>query len=86
MAFAFTNERNMTMYENMSGPVGFAMHEDRLARAMKNVQVAEAVAARKSRSVTPRGWTYREPIAKALIALAIWLTPGTRTTATTSTV
>jgi hypothetical protein len=60
------------MFENMAGAVGFAMHEDRLAQATKNLRLAEAKQAR--RGVTGGG--YQKVVAMALSALAARIAPS----------
>ncbi len=60
------------MFDNMTGAVGFAMHEDRLARAIQNLRLAEAEqGARRGRSRR----IIREVIAEMLLDLATRLTP-----------
>jgi hypothetical protein len=59
------------MYENMVGPVGFGMSEDRLAQAKKNMRLAETQ--RGERAVARGG--YRQAVALALKALAARIAP-----------
>lgn len=57
------------MLENMAGTVGFAIHEDRLAKAMRNLRVIEAErTAKRKRDGHQFGLSIN--IAKALTALA----------------
>lgn len=66
------------MLENMAGAVGFAMHEDRLAKAARNERLAEAErTARGRRAITRR--PCRETVAGLLMALALRLAPGATT-------
>ena len=59
------------MFDNMTGAVGFAMHEDRLARAIQNLRLAEAEqGARRGSSRR----IIREVIAEMLLDLATRLT------------
>jgi hypothetical protein len=59
------------MFDNsMTGPVGFAMHEDRLRRAMANLRESEVEQA-------PKRYPVRHAVAKVLIALASTLLPPT---------
>ncbi|MCA1668237.1 MAG: hypothetical protein LC793_12755 [Thermomicrobia bacterium] len=60
------------MFENMAGPVGFAMHEDRLARAAKEMRLAEAEQGRRLTA----GGGHRKVMAKAMSALATRLAPS----------
>jgi hypothetical protein len=62
------------MLENMAGAVGFAMHEDRLARAAKNMRLAEAEQGRARRQTRVRR-SVRVALAKTLLALAARLAP-----------
>jgi hypothetical protein len=67
-----SGERSGTMFDNMTGAVGFAMHEDRLARAIQNLRLAEAEqGARRGSSRR----IIREVIAEMLLDLATRLTP-----------
>jgi hypothetical protein len=69
------------MFDNMTGAVGFAMHDDRLARATKNLRLFEAEQATK----TPRTNTRRpsrERVARALMALAVRLDASLAVSAT----
>jgi hypothetical protein len=62
------------MYENMVGPVGFAMHEDRLAQTTKKMRLTEAEQGRRvGKEAAHRG--YRAGIAVKLVALATRLAP-----------
>jgi hypothetical protein len=51
------------MFENMAAPVGFAMHEDRLATASRNLRVIEAEQGAKQKRV-------RQALARVLVSLA----------------
>jgi hypothetical protein len=62
------------MFENMTGAVGFAMHEDRLAQATRNLRIMEAEAT-ASKSRRSAGTTYRAAVAKSLTALAARIAP-----------
>jgi hypothetical protein len=63
------------MFDNsMTGVVGFAMHEDRLAQAAQNLRLVEAERAMARR--TERRNTSRERAAQALMVLALRLSPG----------
>ena len=61
------------MYDNMTGAVGFAMHEDRLARAAKNLRLLEAEQATMARRTTGGRRLSRERVARVLLTLATWL-------------
>ncbi len=64
------------MLENMAGAVGFAMHEERLARAAHNVRLIEAKqAATGQRAIDG---SYRALLARALVALAVRVAPTGR--------
>ncbi|MDQ2786519.1 MAG: hypothetical protein M3Y58_16125 [Chloroflexota bacterium] len=63
------------MFDNMIGAVGFAMHEDRLAKAAKNLRRAEATRGRQGLSGAVQ-MRYREEIAAALVALATRIAPS----------
>jgi hypothetical protein len=59
------------MFDNsMTGPVGFAMHEDQLRRATANLREIEADQATKRYPV-------RQAVANVVIALAATLRPPT---------
>jgi hypothetical protein len=62
------------MLENMAGAVGFAMHEDRLTKAAKNIRLAEA---KHGRHGAPQGARagQRARIAAALVTLAARIAP-----------
>ncbi|HEY7908460.1 MAG TPA: hypothetical protein VIC60_06275 [Thermomicrobiales bacterium] len=63
------------MLENMAGMVGFAMNEDRLAQAAKQMRLAEAEQGRRAPAgAAQRG--YRVGIAAALVALATRIAPA----------
>jgi hypothetical protein len=64
------------MFDNMTGTVGFAMHEDRLAKATRNLRVMEAEAATKRRQVPSVGERYRVVMARLMIAVATRLAPA----------
>jgi hypothetical protein len=66
------------MFDNMTGAVGFAMHEDRLARAAKNLRLIEAEQASGGQRAHVRG-SASVVIAKALIAVATRLAPSVTT-------
>ncbi len=63
------------MFENMAGPVGFAMHEDRLARAAKEMRLAEAKQGKQARGRATKH-EYRQALATWLIALAARIAPS----------
>ncbi len=60
------------MFENMAGPVGLAMHEDRLAQVAKNMRRVEA---EQGRRAAAKGG-YRQVMATALSALAARIAPS----------
>ncbi len=62
------------MFDNMTGAVGFAIHEDRLATAAKNLQLADAKQGRQGSPSEARP-VYRVGIAAALVALATQIAP-----------
>lgn len=63
------------MYENMVGVVGFAMHEDRLAQASKNMRRAEAEQGRQARAdAAHRG--YRAAMGRIVLTLAVRIAPA----------
>jgi hypothetical protein len=62
------------MFDNMTGTVGFAMHEDRLATATRNLRLAEAERGAKGQRGNDRR-TYRATIASALVVLATRIAP-----------
>lgn len=62
------------MLESMTGEVGFAMHEDRLAKAMRNQRLTEAEQLRNSARVGHS--PVRDTLARGLTALAMRLAPG----------
>jgi hypothetical protein len=67
--------RSKTMFDNsMTGAVGFAMHEARLATATRNLRLAEA---EQESQWAPRsvGRAYRAITARALMALAARIAP-----------
>jgi hypothetical protein len=66
------------MFDNMTGAVGFAMHEDRLARATKNLRLIEAEQAREGQRARVRG-SVSMALAKGLVALATRLAPSVTT-------
>jgi hypothetical protein len=66
------------MLENMAGAVGFAMHEDRLQRAAKNLRLIEAEQARRERRAHVRG-SVSVITATALVALATRIAPSVTT-------
>ncbi|MEO8715652.1 MAG: hypothetical protein ABI369_11620 [Acetobacteraceae bacterium] len=61
------------MLENMAGAVGFAMHEERLARAAHNVRLIEATRAATGQRASDR--SYRVSLVRALVALAAPVAP-----------
>jgi hypothetical protein len=63
------------MIENMAGSVGFAMHEDRLAKAAKNMRLAEAKRGRQGSPVGARA-RCRAGIAAALVMVASRIAPA----------
>jgi hypothetical protein len=62
------------MFDNMTGAVGFAMHEDRLAQAERNQRLLEAEATAKGQR-RHAGAAYRVVLAQCLIALAARIAP-----------
>jgi hypothetical protein len=67
------------MFDNsMTGAVGFAMHEERLARAKRNLLLIEATHARTGHR-THRACVNRERMAQGLVALAARIAPKTVT-------
>ncbi len=63
------------MFENMTGAVGFAMHEDRLAKAAKNLRLADAERRQQgSREAVQK--RYRAGIAAVLVGLAARIAPA----------
>jgi hypothetical protein len=65
--------------ESLIGDVGASIVEDRLARALKNARTAEVAAARKLPRVRTRRGTWRQTVARALIAVGTRLVqPRTR--------
>lgn len=72
------------MLESMTGAVGFAMHEDRLAKAASNLRLLEAEQAGRGQQARSRR-SCRATIAGMLTALATRLAPtvtaGTAATA-----
>ncbi len=72
------------MFDNMTGAVGFAMHEDRLAKAAQNRRLAQATQMKQPHDRS-RSHVSRDGIAKGLLAVAERLgpraaAPGTGTT------
>jgi hypothetical protein len=63
------------MFDSMTGTVGFAMHEDRLAKATRNLRLAEAEQVAKDRRPTDRR-SYRAAIARRLVVLATRIAPN----------
>ncbi len=63
------------MFDNMTGAVGFAMHDDRLTKAAKNMRLADA---KRGRQGSPEGARarYRAGIAAGLVALAARIAPA----------
>jgi hypothetical protein len=61
------------MYENMVGPVGFVMHEDRLAQATKNRRLVEAEEGQRTAGKVH--YEYREAMGKAMLTLAARIAP-----------
>jgi hypothetical protein len=62
------------MFDNMTGVVGFAMHEDRLATAARNLRLQEAERARPP-SRDKIGAACRATLARGLTALATRIAP-----------
>lgn len=62
------------MFDNLTGAVGFAMHEDRLATAARNLRLREAERAQPP-SRGKIGAAYRATIAQGLMALATRVAP-----------
>jgi hypothetical protein len=63
------------VFDNMTGAVGFAMHEERLAKATRNLRLAEAEQMAKRQREDGRR-TYRATIARALVVLAARIAPS----------
>jgi hypothetical protein len=64
------------MFDNsMTGAVGCAMHEERLARATRNLLLSEAEQGIKGER-TQRAYVSRERLAQGLVALAARLAPS----------
>lgn len=63
------------MLENLSAVVGLAMHDDLLMRAKKGARVAEAEREWQRRRCGERGRSYRDAVAKLLVALAARIAP-----------
>jgi hypothetical protein len=59
------------MLENMAGDIGNAIVEDRLARALEEARVAEAIAPRKARRVRTRRGTWRHIISRSLTTVTV---------------
>jgi hypothetical protein len=68
-------ERSEAMLENLSGFVGYAMHEERLRQAVTNARSAEAGTRHKQRHAQMPRQTCREVAARALVALATRIAP-----------
>lgn len=62
------------MFDNMTGAVGFAMHEDRLATAARNLRLREAERGRPP-SRDKIGAACRATVAQGLLALATRIAP-----------
>jgi hypothetical protein len=63
------------MFDTMTGAVGFAMHADRLATAARNRRLAEAGQG-SARVRRASAGSVRASLARALVALAAWLSPS----------
>ena len=63
------------MLENMSGFVGYAMHEDRLRQAVTHARCAEAGKGDRQRQTRVPRRSYREVVAQVLVALAMRIAP-----------
>jgi hypothetical protein len=63
-------ERSEAMLENLSGYVGYAMHEDRLRQAVTNERRAETGKRHMRRYAHLPRQSCREVVARALVALA----------------
>jgi hypothetical protein len=62
--------RSEAMFDNsMTGAVGFALHEERLARARRNLLLSEAEQASTGKR-TRCAWVRREVLARGLVTLA----------------
>jgi hypothetical protein len=59
---------------SMTGAVGFAMHEERLAQASRNVRLSEAEQARTGERPR-RACVSRDLIAQGLVAMAARIAP-----------
>jgi Arc/MetJ-type ribon-helix-helix transcriptional regulator len=72
------------MFENLSEFVGYAMHDD-LLRTRKGAHAVEAARMLKERRRGSMRSSYREAMARALVAMATRLAPsvGTRAIVTT---
>ncbi len=67
------DEGSNEMLAHMAGTVGFALHEERLARATRNLRLIEAAqSATGQRAIEG---SYRASLARALTALAARVTP-----------
>jgi hypothetical protein len=78
----FVTERSVTVLENMSGIVGLAAHEERLAHAKNDARVVEAAATREGARAPSHRQGWRRIIANALLAIATRLAPTVRTHST----
>jgi hypothetical protein len=63
------------MLENMSGFVGYAMHEDRLRQTVTNARSAEASKRYEQRRAHISRRLFREVVARSLVALATRIAP-----------
>jgi hypothetical protein len=63
------------MFDDTTGMVAFAMHEDRLRWAMANRRVREAARGRRVRRDGERGGSVRVRVAQGLVALAERIAP-----------
>jgi hypothetical protein len=61
--------------DSITGAVAFAMHEDRLRRARRNMLLSEAADARSGHR-RRHDWVSRERLARGLVALAKRLAPS----------
>ncbi len=68
------------MFESMAGCVGCAMHDDLMMRPKTDARVAEAMREWKRQQRAMPRRSYREALAKALVALAARLAPPMPTT------
>jgi hypothetical protein len=73
------------MLENLSEFVGYAMHDDLLMRRQQDTRAAEAQRAREEQRRAAQRRRYWGIIAKALLALATRIAPGTASSSVATT-